>query len=337
MVSFYSPNLEKVFFALSKTGLYPIIPVQSGLSILSHLARLLSLKGRFALFHVTDGTVGIVAKIRRPAIVTVHDIIPFLNFKGRRASAITDLVSRQSMKNITYADAIIANSCHTKRELSTILKVSPSRIRVIHMGVDHGSFRPIEKTQSRIRLRLPLDKKILLNVGSEESRKNVPTLIRAFAKVARKMPNTLLIRVGAQESKEVAKLISSHDLSGKVSYYALSRGDLPYMYCAADAVILPSWYEGFGFPLLESMACGCPIIASEVSSVPEIVAKAGILLNPFDCDAFATAIEDLFTNPELHANLVQEGLEQSAKFSWTRTANKTLEVYRDVLYRNGEE
>jgi glycosyltransferase involved in cell wall biosynthesis len=336
MVSFYSPNIEKLFFSLAETRLSPIIPLQSGFSILSHIAHLSSLRGTFALFHVTDGALGIVARLRRPAIVTVHDVIPFLNLK-RRASAITDLASRQSMKNIVYADAIIVSSIHTKRELSKTIDVDPSRIKVIHLGVDHELFRPIDKGKSRNLLSLPSDKRILLNVGSEEPRKNVPTLIRAFSKVARNKPDTILIRVGARESKEVAELISSKDLSGKISYYRLSRRDLPYLYCAADALVLPSWYEGFGLPLLEAMACGCPVIASDATSIPEVVGKAGILLNPTDCEAFAGAIENLLASTDLQTNLAQRGLEQSEKFSWAMTANKTLEVYGDVLSRNANE
>ncbi len=336
MASFYSPSLEKLFFAFAENGFYPIIPLQSGLSILSHLARLLSLRGRFALFHVTDGTLGMIAKLKRPTVVTVHDIIPFLNFRDR-ASAITYLAMRQSMKNLNYAEAIIVDSQHTKRELAGKLKGNPSRIRVIHLGVDHGLFRPIEKARSRTKLHLPSDKKILLNVGSEEPRKNVSTLIRAFAKIARNIPDTILIRVGSPGSKEVARLISSNGISEKVSYYKLSRQALPYLYCAADSLILPSWYEGFGLPLLESMACGCPVIASNTTSIPEIVGKAGILLNPTDCDAFAVAIENLLANSDLQADLMQRGLEQSEKFSWTMTAKKTLEVYRDVLSGNATQ
>jgi glycosyltransferase involved in cell wall biosynthesis len=336
LVSFYNPNLEKLFFALSGTKLSPIIPLQSGLSILSHLFHLFRVKSGFALFHITDGSLGIVAKLRHPAVVTVHDIIPFLGLRGQ-ATAITDLASRQSIKNIIHADAIIADSYYTRHELSTKLKVDTSRIKVVHLGVDHGLFRPSEKAKSRSRLGLPSDKRILLNVGSEEPRKNVPTLIRAFAKAARNIPNVILIRVGAQESKEVARLISSNGLSEKVFYYQLPRRDLPYLYCAADALVFPSRYEGFGLPILEAMACGCPIVAGDATSIPEIVDNAGILVNPTDCDAFAGAIEDLLTNIDLQADLVQRGLEQSAKFSWTTTASKTLEVYRDVLSRNATE
>jgi glycosyltransferase involved in cell wall biosynthesis len=333
-VSFYSPNIERLFFGLAEAGLSPIIPFQSGLSVLSHIARLVNLRGRFALFHVTDGTLGIVARFRRPSVVTVHDVIPFLNFR-RRASVITGLVSKVSMENIVYADAIIVNSDHAKREMSKIPKVDHSRISIIHMGVDHELFRPIGKTRSRIHLGLPSGKKILLNVGSEEPRKNIPTLIRAFSRVASHIPDAVLIRVGARESREVAVALSSNGLSDKVDYFKLSQRDLPYLYSASDALIHPSWYEGFGFPLLEAMACGCPVIASDSTSIPEVVGKAGILLNPGDYSTLANAIEDLLNDPDLQMDLAKRGLEQSEKFSWAKTASKTLEVYRDVLSRRG--
>ncbi len=330
MVSFYSPTMEKLFFDLAEMGLSPIIPLQSGLSLLSHLAHLPSLRGSYALFHITDGALGIVARLKHPVVVTVHDVIPFLNFR-RRASAIADLAMRQSMRNILYANAIIVDSYHTKRELSRMLEIDPSKMKVVPMGVDHELFRPIEKTRSRTHFGLPADKKILLNVGNEEPRKNVSTLIRAFSKVARNIPDSILIRVGGRESKEVADLISSNDLSDRVTYYKLSRRDMPYIYCAADAVILPSWYEGFGLPSLEAMACGCPVIASDATSIPEVVGEAGILIKPTDYEAFAGAIENLLASTNLQTNLAQRGLEQSGKFSWATTADKILQIYRETL------
>jgi glycosyltransferase involved in cell wall biosynthesis len=333
MISFYNRHIDRFYFSLAGNGLRVLLPIHSGISVLSHFGQLVRLRGRSDLYHVTDGALSVIARLKHPTIVTVHDVISFLNLRDKSAT-IQDLVMRRSMRHLMSADRILVDSHHTQRELERVLGLNMSKVSVVPLGVDHDLFRPIDKRQSRMRLRLPLDKKIILNVGSEEPRKNVPTLLRAFAKVVRNMPNTILIRVGAQESKDVARLISSNDLSKNVSYYNLSRMDLPYLYCAADALILPSSYEGFGFPVLESMACGCPVIASNTTSIPEIVGKAGILLDPTDCDALAGAIEDLLANPDLQDNLVHKGLEQSRKFSWTMTANKTLEVYREVLSKN---
>jgi glycosyltransferase involved in cell wall biosynthesis len=333
MVSFYSPTMEKLFFDLAEMGLAPIMPLQSGLSLASHLVHLPRLRGSYSLFHITDGALGIVAKFKHPVVATVHDIIPFLNFR-RRASAIADLAMRHSMRSIFHANAIIVDSYHTKGDLSRRFEIDPSRIKVIPMGVDHQLFRPIEKSRSRTHFGLPPSKKILLNVGNEEPRKNVVTLIRAFIKVARNVPDSILVRVGGRESKEVADLIASNDLSDRVRYYKLSRGDMPFIYCAADAVILPSWYEGFGLPALEAMACGCPVIASDATSIPEVVGEGGILIDPMDCEAFASAIENLLVSTSLQSDLARRGLEQSEKFSWATTAEKTFQVYRETLSGN---
>lgn len=332
IASFYNAWLDRLFFSMSEAGLHPLLPVQSGLSVLSHMAHLLDLRGRFDLYHVTDGALSLVSRVKRPSIVTVHDIIPFLNFRPW-SIALQDLVLRQSMRNLRHAAAIIANSYHTRRDVATVLGLDPSKIRVIHLGVDSKLFRPIDKTKSRIRLRLPSNKRIILSVGSEEPRKNIPLLVEAFVRIARRMTDAVLIRVGARESEEVARLISRNGLSNKVSYLKLSAERLPYMYSAADALVFPSLYEGFGLPLVESMACGCPIIASNTTSIPEIVGDAGILLDPNNCDAFASAIEKLLTSSDLQTDLAQKGIRQSRKFDWRETAKKTLDVYNEVLSR----
>ena len=336
MISFYNRHVDRFYFSLAERHLGVLLPIHSGISALSHLGQLLRLRGRSDLYHVTDGVLSVVARLKHPTVVTVHDVISFLNLRNN-SDAIQDLVMRRSMRHMISADRILVDSNHTRRELGRVLRLNLSKVSVVPLGVDHELFRPMDKRKSRMRLHLPLGKKIILNVGSEEPRKNVPTLIRAFAKIARSIPDTILIRVGAPGSKEVARLISSNGISEKVSYCKLSRRDLPYLYCAADSLILPSWYEGFGLPLLESMACGCPVIASNTTSIPEIVGKAGILLNPTDCDAFAVAIENLLTNSDLQADLMQRGLVQSEKFSWRMTAKRTLEVYRDVLSGNATQ
>jgi glycosyltransferase involved in cell wall biosynthesis len=182
-----------------------------------------------------------------------------------------------------------------------------------------------------------MNSNIILHVGSEETRKNVPLLIKAFATLLRELPNTILIRMGLQESSEVARIASTYDIAQKIKYLKIPRNQLPLLYSAADVFVFPSLYEGFGLPLVEAMACGCPIIASDATSIPEVVGKAGILFNPTDCPVLVKAIRDLLTDFELQADLAKRGLEQSEKFSWAVTANKTLDVYRDVLSKEANQ
>jgi glycosyltransferase involved in cell wall biosynthesis len=280
------------------------------------------------LVHITNAgyLASVIPKLRRhhAIIVTIHDTIPIYarDSLGRRMMG-------KALRNVLLADRCITVSETTKERLRFI-DVDLKKVRVIYYGVDHELFKPRDKLEARRRLGLPMDRPIILNVGSEEPRKNIPTLLRSFKELLNNVPNALLMRVG-ERTVQMEKLIRNLDLSGKVLYRRASPDEVALYYNAADLLVHTAYYEGFGNPPLEAMASGLPVIASNRTSIPEVVGDGGILLDPFDVDGFAYWMREVLSNEDLRIKLSEKGYRRSMNFSWEKCARETLEVYREVL------
>lgn len=279
----------------------------------------------YDLYHVASPALTFIVIMRRPAIVTIHDLIPYVEPRS-----ITDLLIRKSMSLAGKANRIICVSESTKKDLLRFIDVDPKKVRVIYYGVDHELFRSRDKLEARRKLKLPLDRPIVLNLGSEEPRKNIPTLLKAFRGLLKEFPNALLARVGERTAR-IEKLIKSLGLEDKIIYRRAGPREVAYYYNAADVFVHPAYYEGFGNPPLEAMASGIPVVAGNRTSIPEVVGDAGMLLDPFNVDGFAYWMREVLTNEELRAKLSEAGYKRSLNFSWEKCARETLEVYREVL------
>ncbi|MEM3573400.1 MAG: glycosyltransferase family 1 protein, partial [Nitrososphaeria archaeon] len=249
-----------------------LLYAEEALRILSQLIFVFRIPKGYPLYHIVSPALAFVSLIRRPSIITVHDLIPFI---GPRS--ITDFVIQKSMYFIKSADHIICVSESTKNDLLRFINVDPRKLRIVYYGVDHDLFKPRDKLEARKRLRLPLDKPIILNVGSEEPRKNIPTLLKAFKVLVNDVPDALLVRVG-ERTASMKSLINALGLQSKVMYRKASPNEVALYYNAADLLAYPSYYEGFGNPPLEAMSSGLPVIAGNRTSIPEVVGDAGILL-----------------------------------------------------------
>jgi len=317
---------DKVLFNSLYNSLRPL-----KLNWLYYMVRLRTLakkvENHALLTHVANAgyLATVIDEIKGHRVITVHDLVPFV-----APRSIEDYVVRKAIGKVVYADFIICPSQNTKRDLTRLIDVDPKKVRVINYGVDHELFRPREKLEARRELGLPLDRPIILNVGSEEPRKNILTLLKSFKRLLTTVPNALLLRVGERTTR-VGKLIRTLGLSGKVLYRRASESEIAYYYNAADLLVHPAYYEGFGNPPLEAMASGLPVIAGNKSSIPEIVGDAGVLLDPFDVDGFAYWMREALINEDLKARLSEKGYERSLNFSWEKCAKETLEVYREVV------
>jgi glycosyltransferase involved in cell wall biosynthesis len=190
----------------------------------------------------------------------------------------------------------------------------------------------MQKKESRRLLDLPESAEIILNVGSEEKRKNIQTLLKAFFEIAKQREDAVLLRVGEQR-QETTRLAKKLGIFEKIKYLNnLSRENLALAYNAADALAFCSYYEGFGLPVLEAMACGCPVVAASASSVPEIAGKAALLVeNPLDAKAFSDCIERVLASRALAKSLERKGFARARGFSWKKNAEATIKVYEGVL------
>jgi len=272
------------------------------------------------------------------SIVTCHDVTPlFLDY----FTYLNRISFKYAIKGITKAERIIVDSESTKKDISKYLRCPEDKIRVVYLGVDHSRYRlykNIKEIRSGVKERYKIEdsKKILLYVGAEQPRKNLTTLIKAFYKLKMVMPEIKFIKVGPPwwggARRKLMKLISQLDLQNDVIFIDfVPEEELPLFYNVADLFVFPSYYEGFGLPPLEAMACGCPVITTNKSSIPEIVGDAAIKLDdPFDVELLSKTMEEVLANEGLRKEMIKAGLNQAKMFSWEKYADDVYGIYKQV-------
>lgn len=268
-----------------------------------------------------------------PVVATVHDLVAWL-FATRhhlKATIIERMTLPLAVKKIS---AFVAVSTNTKRDLQHFFSIPSEKIEVIPCGVGE-QFKPLSAEQTEaFRTEKKLPEKFILAVGTLEPRKNFVTLIKAFADVAKIHPEYSLIIVGGKGwyFEKIFETVKECELEDSVKFagYVEDR-DLPGYYNAATCFVFPSLYEGFGIPLLEAMKSGCPVITSNISSMPEVVEDAAMLVSPASTQELAEAMNRLITLPELRAELSEKGLAQSKKFSWNHAAHELRALFEKLV------
>ena len=281
----------------------------------------------YDLYHIVSQNLSFLLT-DKPFIITVHDLAPLFI-----PTSIIEKWGRMYLySGIKKAKRILSDSHSTKNDLIKTFKIPPEKIKVVHLGVNFDIFKPQDKNACRAKLGLPLNKKIILNVAIEKWRKNVPNLVKAFALVNQKTPETILVRIG-YKTPEVAQLISELKIQDKVLYFSNlpKEEDLAVFYNAADVFVFPSYYEGFGLPPLEAMACGTPTIVANRTSLPEIVEDKELQFNPDNPREIAEKILKLLSDEKLCRESSRKALEQAQKFSWKQTVEETFQVYLELL------
>jgi glycosyltransferase involved in cell wall biosynthesis len=284
-------------------------------------------------------------------VVTVHDIIPLVERRqqgrGPRSDFPSWLLMSQWIRGLRRADMLIAISEWTRNDLINELQIPSERIRVVYQTVDHTLFRPDRAGDEAKLSELGVDRasRYLLYVGSLHRRKDVPTLVRALALARRELPDLELILAGTPRIDATASRLD--DLHGEIDRLGLTRAvrstghisdqALAALYRSAFATVLPSRYEGFGAPMLEAMACGCPAIAAKATSLPEVVGDAGLLFCPGDAEELAAHIVRVGTDASLADRLSERGIERASQFTNRRRATETVAVYEEAVGHRGHE
>ncbi len=282
------------------------------------------------------------ARTRGSSVVTVHDLAfllypRFLTRPSARYYGQVDVVAHR-------ADHIIAVSESTKRDTVRLLGVPEEKISVIHEAA-HPLFTPITSAEpiARVCARYRLPRDFILFVSTIEPRKNLPTLLRAFRRLrdnyksqvadAATLSGVTLAIAGQRGwlAEEVDAVVDELKLGDAVRFLGgVPNEELVYLYNAAKLFVFPSFYEGFGLPPLEAMACGTPVVCSNTSSLPEVVGDAGYLIDPNDVDELTVAMWRLLSDENLRREMRSKGLKRAQIFSWERAARETLKVYRQV-------
>jgi glycosyltransferase involved in cell wall biosynthesis len=268
-----------------------------------------------------------------PSVITIYDlsflIFPqgFKHSKRLYLTLLTRLSARKARRIITISES-------TKRDTVRLLGASSNKVDVVYCGVDKA-FRPLpEREIASFRQKRGLPERIILFVGTIEPRKNVARLVEAYSRARDGQVKLVIGGARGWLYKEVFARVEELDLRGDVLFPGyISPDELPLWYNAAELFVYPSLYEGFGLPPLEAMACGTPVITSNVSSLPEVVGEAGLTVDPMNSKGLAEAINQVLGDGALRQSMRERGLARASRFSWAKASRETVEVYRRALGR----
>jgi glycosyltransferase involved in cell wall biosynthesis len=232
------------------------------------------------------------------------------------------------------ASAVITVSESSRRDLMQYLHLPLEQVHVTPEGVDPRFVMTDLAAQQSVRDRYRLAGRYLLYVGGLNDRKNIARLLEAYARVCQYHPDVTLVIAGKRQwqTAGIEQTFQRLQLDDRVLFTGyVDDADLPALYSAAEAFVFPSLYEGFGLPPLEAMACGVPVITSNVSSLPEVVGDAALLVDPLDVNALANALTRVLTDTQLRADLRGKGFQRARVFRWDRTARDTLQIYQSLF------
>ena len=284
-----------------------------------------TLAGGADVFYSPDFTLPPLA--RAAAAVTVHDL-SYLIHPETHYPPLRRYLESAVPRALDRAGRIFADSVQTRDDLQTHLAIDPARVEVVLSAAD-PLFRPAEKAAIDAALRgHAIDRPYLLSVGTIQPRKNLPVIFSALRALVDGGRDLLLVHVG-RPGWMYEPIFAALDQSGvkdRVRIVAASDEDLVALYSGAVALVFPSLYEGFGLPCLEAMACGTPVISSHAGSLAEVVADAGITVDPHDAAAIAAGVTRLLDEHEFRAALIRRGFEQNARFRWESAARQVYDA-----------
>lgn len=261
-----------------------------------------------------------------PSVVTVHDL-GYLRFPDAHPAGERRYLDWSTRFSARHATRLLADSCATRDDLVRHYRIPSAKIVVAYPGRDE-SLAPVRDRESlaAVRRAYDLPRDYLLHVGTVQPRKNLLRLLEAFAPHASRITLVLAGRRGWL-SEPIYARVSELGLEGRVRFLDYVADEhLPALYSGAHAYVFPSLYEGFGFTVLEAMACGAPVICSDGGSLPEVAGEAALLVPATDTSALSAAIERLLDDEALRAELTARGFEQAKEFEWERAARATLAV-----------
>ncbi|MCC7087157.1 MAG: glycosyltransferase family 4 protein [Pirellulales bacterium] len=274
------------------------------------------------------------ANARFKSVVTIHDLAFFK--MQLYTPGITEELKSRTLSAVRRADRVIAISQHTRDDLSE-LGVNLEKIRTVYSGgniVPDERIRSGDKKQVRDQYRLP--EKYVLYVGTLHPRKNIPLLLHAFARMKHSgnIPHGLVLAgLRSTAGDEIDRLVGELKIGGDVVITGyVEDWQLPHLYRMADLFVLPSKYEGFGMIIVEAMAYGVPVIATDTSCISEVLGDAGVLVPPDNVDKLVAAMQALIQSPQSREDFVRRGLEQAKAFTWERCAIETISVYEDAYH-----
>ena len=289
--------------------------------------------------HITYG----LKKLGKPVAVTCHDLINFYYKDNLQGSVTLPFLSHgmwlHAVKGMKSADSVVTVSSMTAKDATKILDIEPARISVVPNAVE-AIFKPLpqeEIDKFRDYSGISPETLCLLNVGSNHPRKNIDTILKVLDILKQRGVSVHLWKAGADFNEEQTLFIRNQELENNISYLGKpDKSSLIQIYNAADILIAPSLHEGFGITLLEAMACGTPVITSNVSAMPEVVGDAGVLVEPSDYRSIANAAINLQKDSTYRQQLIEKGLTRVKKFTWENSAEQIAQIYERLMEQNNK-
>jgi glycosyltransferase involved in cell wall biosynthesis len=285
------------------------------------------------IYHVPQNGIGLPSKKSCIYISTIHDLIPYVmpetvgkGYLKRFISAMPQIVQN--------SNTIITVSEFSKKDIIRIFNVEEDKIKVTPLAAENY-FNPMDKDKAKFFLKnkYNISSDFILYVGGFSPRKNVRSILLAFSRIYKNLSKEYKVLILGSANDDHSYLISLCDtlniidnviFTGYVPYE-----DLPFFYNSCSVFVYPSLYEGFGLPPLEAMSCSVPVITSNLSSIPEVVGDAALLINPFDTEELKSAMETVLEDPVISKKLSEAGYARSKLYSWKKTAEETLKVYKE--------
>lgn len=273
--------------------------------------------------------------VRGKTVVTVHDMVykAFPETVRGRTRFMLDMGLKKSLKR---ADIVVTDSEFSRSEILRYFPWCGDKLRVVPCGVDTDRFHPCDDKRkiARVKASLGIEGDYFLYLGTIEPRKNLERLIRAYSTVCKKIgdPPKLVLAGGKGWLYDgIFSRVKALGLENQVIFTKyVPAGDMNALMCGAAAFVFPSLYEGFGMPPLEAMACGVPVLVSDVASLPEVTGDCAVIVDPYDVKSIACGLYRLYTDKALRDDLSRRGLERAKKFTWEKSACMLNNIYKEL-------
>lgn len=283
--------------------------------------------------HITSQDLAFVNKYidSSKAIITCHDVIPWVYEREHMS------IWKKNAEGILKAKRLITVSEYSKNDIVKSLGYPRENILVIPPAIDHSLYYKKSHMDKKFisKYGISEDEKIILYVGSERPRKNLPRLLKAIKCLKDKIANIKLVKIGNSQMpgarNNLISLARNLDIENDIIFLdQVGEQELVNFYNIADVFVFPSLYEGFGMPPIEAMACGCPVVTSNVTSLPEVVADAALTVDPINIEDITNAMYILLTEEDFKKELVQKGYERAKDFTWENSAQKLFHLYQEM-------
>jgi len=269
-------------------------------------------------------------------VLTIHDLsfLKYPHFFSTRKNIWHRLLNIK--KIIKNTDKIIAISGNTKKDIVNLCNVNQEHIDVIPSGIsDNYKIISNQDKLSEIKKKYSLPEKFILHIGTIEPRKNIEGIIEAFNKLTLDEYELVLAGGLGWKNEKIFKAYNNSKKKNKIRFLGyIDENDKSSLYNLASLFIFPSFYEGFGFPPLEAQKCGTPVIAGNISSLPEILNESALLVDPDSISSITTAMKEILMDDNLRKRLVDRGLKNVEQFNWQKTANKYIELFNSLSKKN---